>query len=74
MPVSLEALGIDKLSVGDRLDLIGQIWDSLSEQVVPSEIPSWHFAEIAKRRAEAERQPQSGKAWREALDELESNS
>ena len=26
MPVSLEALGIDRLSVRERLDLIEQIW------------------------------------------------
>ena len=32
MPVSIEALGIDRLSIRDRLDLIEQIWDSLPEQ------------------------------------------
>jgi putative addiction module component (TIGR02574 family) len=29
MPVTAEELGITKLSVADRLDLIEQIWDSL---------------------------------------------
>ncbi len=49
MPVSIEALGIDKLSVGGRLELIEQIWDSLPEQVAPSEVPEWHLTELAKR-------------------------
>ena len=67
MPVSLEALGIDRLSVGERLDLIEQIWDSLPDQVSPEEVPEWHLAELAKRRAEADTSPRVGKPWREAL-------
>lgn len=36
MPVSIEALGFDKLSVSERLELIEQIWNSLPEQVAPA--------------------------------------
>ena len=67
MPVSLEALGIDRLSVRDRLDLIEQIWDSLPEQVNAEEVPAWHLAELAKRRAQADAAPREGRPWREAL-------
>lgn len=67
MSVSLEALGIDRLSVRERLDLIEQIWDSLPEQVDPDEVPGWHQAELARRRAEADASPGAGKLWREAL-------
>jgi putative addiction module component (TIGR02574 family) len=67
MPVTIEALGIDQLSVRDRLDLIEQIWDSLPEQVNPDEMPEWHLAELARRRAEADAAPRVGKPWREAL-------
>lgn len=67
MPVSIEALGIDRLSVRERLDLIEQIWDSLPEQVNPDEVPPWHLAELARRRAEAGGSPREGKPWREAL-------
>ena len=67
MSVSLEALGIDRLSVRDRLELIEQIWDSLPEQVGPNEVPEWHLAELAKRRAEADASPGAGKPWREVL-------
>ena len=74
MPVTLEALGIDRLSVRDRLDLIEQIWDSLPEQVSPDEVPEWHLAELAKRRAEADASPRAGKPWREALSRFGSGS
>jgi putative addiction module component (TIGR02574 family) len=67
MSVNIEALGIDRLSVRERLDLIEQIWNSLPEQVNPDELPAWHRAELAKRRAEADASPGTGKPWREAL-------
>jgi putative addiction module component (TIGR02574 family) len=67
MPVSIETLGIDRLSVRERLELIEQIWDSLPEHVNPDEVPEWHLAELAKRRAEANTSPGIGKPWREAL-------
>ena len=67
MATTLEELGIDRLSVRERLDLIEQIWDSLPAHVQPDEVPEWHLAEIAKRRAEAEASPGVGKPWREAL-------
>lgn len=67
MPVNIEALGIDRLSVSERLELIEQIWDSLPEQVCPDEVPAWHLAELAKRRAQVEASPGAGKPWREAL-------
>jgi putative addiction module component (TIGR02574 family) len=67
MPISIEALGIDRLSVQEKLDLIEQIWDSLPDQVNPEELPAWHLAELAKRRAEADASPRQGKPWREAL-------
>ena len=74
MPVTVEGLGIDRLSVRERLDLIEQIWDSLPEQVSPDEVPEWHLAELAKRRAEADTSPRAGEPWREALARFRSGS
>lgn len=71
MSVNLQALGIDRLSVGERLELIEQIWDSLPEQITPAEVPEWHRAELARRRALAEARPGLGKPWREVLAALE---
>lgn len=70
MPVSLEALGIDKLSVRDRLDLIEQIWDSLPEQIGPDEVPDWHIRELERRIAAADADPGAGEPWESVLARL----
>jgi putative addiction module component (TIGR02574 family) len=71
MPVSIESMGIDRLSVRDRLDLIEQVWDSLPEQVAADEVPEWHRVELARRRALAAAQPGVGKPWRDVITSLE---
>jgi putative addiction module component (TIGR02574 family) len=71
MSVNIDSLGIDRFTVRERLELIEQIWDSLPEQVDPGEVPEWHLAELARRRAAAEARPGIGKPWREVLDPLE---
>jgi putative addiction module component (TIGR02574 family) len=70
MSVSIEALGIDRLSVRERLELIEQIWNSLPEQVDPADFPPWHLEELARRRAAAAARPGVGKPWREVLSSL----
>ena len=71
MSVSIRSLGIDQLSVRERLDLIEQIWDSLPEQVSQEDVPAWHLAELAKRRTDADAAPAQGKPWRDALARFE---
>jgi putative addiction module component (TIGR02574 family) len=67
MSVNIQDFGIDRLSVRERLELIDQIWDSLPQEVTPEDVPAWHLAELAKRRAEADAAPGAGKPWRDAL-------
>jgi putative addiction module component (TIGR02574 family) len=74
MPTDLATLGLDKLSVQERLDLIETLWDSLPDQFDASTIPDWHIAELMKRRADANANPGVGKPWREVLDRLEARS
>jgi putative addiction module component (TIGR02574 family) len=56
--------------VGERLQLIELIWDSLPEEVNPADLPPWHLAELEKRRADANASPGIGKPWREVLDQF----
>ncbi len=60
MPVTIESLGIDQLTVRERLELIEQIWDSLPETLTVQEVPDWHLAELVRRRAEADDRPRAG--------------
>lgn len=71
MSLDIEALGIHQLSVRERLDLIEQIWDSLPDGLTADEVPEWHLAEIARRKADADANPGVGRPWREVLDSLE---
>jgi len=70
MTPTLESLGIDRLSPAERLELIEVIWDSLPDGLTPAEVPEWHLAELARRRADAQANPGQGKPWREILDKL----
>jgi putative addiction module component (TIGR02574 family) len=74
MSKDLQTLGIARLSVTERLDLIELIWDSLPETIEPEDIPGWHLEELAARIRDADAKPQSGRPWREVLDRLGSNS
>ena len=74
MPFDFESSGIAQLSVRERLELIEKIWDSLPDTVAPEEVPDWHLAELARRRAEAAAQPGIGRPWREVLGPLEGGS
>jgi putative addiction module component (TIGR02574 family) len=68
---TLKTLGIDRLSVAEKLELIERIWDSLPPNLYPEELPGWHLTELKKRLAPAESHPGEGTPWREALSRLE---
>jgi putative addiction module component (TIGR02574 family) len=74
MTITLQQFGIDKLSIAERLELIEKIWDSLPEQIAPDEVPAWHLAILAERRAQAEAQPGLGKPWDEVFARLKGRS
>lgn len=48
MGLTVERAEIDKLTVEERLELIGRIWDSLSD--TEPKAPDWHLAELKRRR------------------------
>ena len=48
MNPTLQEFGIDRLSVDQRLDLIGQIWDSIAEADETITIPEWHLRELER--------------------------
>jgi putative addiction module component (TIGR02574 family) len=62
MSPSLDKLGIDQLSVPERLELIGRIWDTLpTDAELP--IPDWHIRELEKRLAAADADPGAAIPW-----------
>ena len=68
MTVSLESLGLDRLSRDDKLTLAGQLWDS----VVASETPGAFLSaaqheELRRRVADAKAHPEDSVDWKDAL-------
>lgn len=68
MSASMRELGIDRLSAEDRLQLIGEIWDSLAPESEP--IPQSHREELDRRLAAADANPSAGRPWEEVRARL----
>jgi putative addiction module component (TIGR02574 family) len=59
---------LSKLSVQERIKLIGLIWDSLEDDDVP--LPAWHEEILDKRLKRMEEDPQQGVSWEEVREKL----
>jgi len=62
-------LDINSLTVDQRLQLVEELWESLSPTDVPLTPPQEH--ELARREALHRAHPGRGRPWREALDEIQ---
>ena len=60
---SLHELGIDKLSVADRIALAQDIWDSVAESVQHTAPSANEAAEIDRRLAEDDDTPEAAVDW-----------
>ena len=68
MAVTLEHFGIDRLPSDERWELLGLLWDSLSEQ--PIAVPRAHIEELERRIEAADRAPNEGVTLAEARKQL----
>jgi putative addiction module component (TIGR02574 family) len=67
--MSVPKIDFSHLSSADRLRLVEELWDSLGPDDVP--ITAEQARELARREALHEADPQRGRPWREAFDEIE---
>ena len=63
MAPTLESLGIDKLSAGERMSLMHDLWDSLSSEEQSSTITAAQKAEVDRRLAAHEANPSAAIPW-----------
>jgi putative addiction module component (TIGR02574 family) len=65
MSLTLKSLGIDQLSIPERILLVEEIWDSIA--ATPEEVPlsNAQRAELDRRLAAYEADPQTGSSWEE---------
>ena len=67
MSPTMESLGIDKLSVEERLELAEAIWESVSGELETTPLSERQKQEIDRRLAAHEENPTAAKSW----DEIE---
>jgi putative addiction module component (TIGR02574 family) len=63
MPPTLQELGIDRLSVEDRLALVEAIWDSLAREVEQAPLPEAQRQELERRLADSIARPDAVTPW-----------
>jgi putative addiction module component (TIGR02574 family) len=68
MAATPESLGLDRLSRGEKLALAGQLWDSVLVAEPPdSFLSEEQRAELRRRIAEAETNPNDNVKWKDVL-------
>jgi putative addiction module component (TIGR02574 family) len=62
----------EHLSIPERLELIGQIWDTIvdADDTAATPIPDWHLKELDKRLASADAHPEAAISWEEVKARL----
>ena len=60
MSALFQQLGLDKLSLAERLDLIDDLWESIDDGSGQFEIPEEHRRELERRIADADANPDAG--------------
>jgi putative addiction module component (TIGR02574 family) len=71
MRATVKSLGIDRLSIEDRILLAEEIWDTIDAEgedgaAEASDIPDWHKEILDERLAEMDANTDEGVSWEEA--------
>ena len=62
------------LTVQQRVELIGELWDSIPESTDTLPIPAWHREELEKRLTAADANPEATIPWEEVQRNLRGKS
>jgi putative addiction module component (TIGR02574 family) len=58
------------LTVEQRLELIGELWDSIPDSLDALPVPEWHRKELERRLASANADPDAAIPWKEFKERL----
>jgi putative addiction module component (TIGR02574 family) len=70
LPEAVAELLRTPLSVQQRLELIGELWDSIPDSLDALPIPEWHREELERRLAAADADPEAAIPWEEVKRRL----
>ena len=65
MPPTLHALGLDRLSVADRIALAQELWDSVAQEVEQAPLSEAQRQELERRLADSTARPDAVAPWEE---------
>ena len=58
------------LNVEQKLELMGELWDSITVSPENIPVPDWHIEELDRRKREYEQNPTIGMSWEEAKQQI----
>jgi putative addiction module component (TIGR02574 family) len=70
MHPTVKGLGIDRLSIAERILLVEEIWNSIADEPESLEVPESHKEELDRRIAACEADPTAGSPWPEVKARL----
>jgi putative addiction module component (TIGR02574 family) len=70
MSPTLKSLGIDQLSVAQRILLVEEIWDSIAEQETDIPLTDAQRQDLERRIAHYEANTKAGSSWQEVKARL----
>jgi putative addiction module component (TIGR02574 family) len=74
MHTTVKSLGIDRLSLAERILLVEEIWDSIAAEAEAMEVPQSHKDELDRRLVAYHADPQAGASWEEVKARLQNQS
>lgn len=63
MPPTIQELGLDRLSIDDRLAVADAIWDSVAREAEAAPLPAAQRAELERRLADSIARPDAVTPW-----------
>jgi putative addiction module component (TIGR02574 family) len=67
---TLKALGLDRLSVAERILLVEEIWDSIARDAMEIPLTDSQRQDLERRLAAYEANPKAGSSWDEVKARL----
>lgn len=74
LPEAATTLLETPLTVEQRIELIGELWDSIPDSVEAMPVPEWHREELERRLAAADAEPDAAIPWEDVKRRLRRES
>jgi putative addiction module component (TIGR02574 family) len=74
LPEAATALLETPLTVGQRIELIGELWDSIPDSIEAMPVPDWHREELERRLVNADADPEAAIPWEKVKRRLHGES